>query len=189
MSALESKWSSNVPSAAVGGDGVAKNEADAVHDTNDYWNDLPKGVQDAAITAAAQITKGRSRTLGPEGYIVSFIVYSSQLFTNDNEYSWNLWRSLRSSYILATTYLLRKMHDEALLMVFFAAFLEECLARGHFAATNKLLPSENRSVVADAQGRLAHKHVVPVDAWFSIRCFCYAAINTKTSWTMAAFLR
>ena len=60
---------------------------------------------------------------------------SSELFVEDLEYKWDLPQALKSAYILAADSLIERRLGETTLLLFYSAFLEECLSRGFDAVT------------------------------------------------------
>ena len=74
---------------------------------------------------------GTKSLLSSQSDIWAFILCSSGLFRSDEEYAWNLWRTLHSSCAIAADYLMKKNYDGAFFMIIYNAFVNECLARGY----------------------------------------------------------
>ena len=98
-------------------------------DVESNWNNLPKKSKETIIH--------RLELASQEGSFDSVVeapwllLYLPIIFCHDVEdYHWNLWSSKRSAYILAADYWIKGKSRESLLMVFYATFLEESLARG-----------------------------------------------------------
>ena len=63
--------------------------------------------------------------------VITFIVRLSQLFQDDKEYDWSIGATMSATYILAAELLNKGLITETRRMIFFGAFLHECMSRGH----------------------------------------------------------
>ena len=101
-------------------------------DVESLWNDLPDMSKDMVLKWAGR----HNFDIQLEG--TQILIYFPSLFVHDKNYHWNLWKTKRTSYVLAADLWLKGKNNEALLMVFYAAAVEECLARGLDVVTNYL---------------------------------------------------
>ena len=101
-------------------------------DVESLWNDLPDMSKDMVLKWAGR----HNFDIQLEG--TQKLIYFPSLFVHDKNYHWNLWKTKRTSYVLAADLWLKGKNNEALLMVFYAAAVEECLARGLDVVSNYL---------------------------------------------------
>ena len=92
---------------------------------------FPRGVKEVLLNCPKDgITGGSS--LKNDGFIkvISFLKGCIHCHDEDHEYSWNLWQTARSSYILAASFLLDGRVMDAMFMIFYGAFMRDCLSVG-----------------------------------------------------------
>ena len=105
----------------------ACNFQDFAMDAESNWANLPKGSKEVVFHRAGMYSNNDFDAMIEAP---CFFVFLPSLFREDLEYDWNLWSSLRSTYILAAELWLRGEVRESSLMTCYAAFIEESLARG-----------------------------------------------------------
>lgn len=99
------------------------------------------------------------------------------------DHNWMLWQIIRSSYILAAEFYLIGRDLEALYMVFYAALVEEGVARGLDNVMDIMCPGINEC----QRSYLVLELIVP-DFFAKCAYFHRAAENTKSRKDMASFL-
>ena len=143
------------------------------------WGLFPKGTYE--LLARSVEIRGQ-RDLDE---VIAFVVQSSQLFVEDREYTWNFSRTRWAAYLLAVELLRHGRARETRCMVFYVAFLNECMARGHNVVQDRFVRiCENAGNLQNTQcHRLAIKLV------FSKFAFMNEAVNhTKSLDAMTSFL-
>ena len=104
-------------------------------DVQSNWNNLPKKSKETILYRLEMASKEGNFDVVLEAPMAFF--YLPGIFVQDAEdYHWNLWSSKRSAYILAANFWIKGKSRESLLMVFYATFLEESLARGMDVVTS-----------------------------------------------------
>mmetsp|Transcript_14419 Transcript_14419/g.34767 ORF Transcript_14419/g.34767 Transcript_14419/m.34767 type:complete len:532 (-) Transcript_14419:295-1890(-) len=139
---------------------VSDNDGGDNIDIASYWNDLPKLTKEGLFRTTPTKADDPQNCGNKSTYL--FIVESIRRFLEDTSYGWNLWKTQRSSCILAADFLLtREDQKSAHLMIFYVAFLEECLARGFDAVIALLFaapPLEGRIALGDLFPKFAFLH-------------------------------
>ena len=142
------------------------NTGGGADDIESYWNDLPQGTKHKLFGFLELETGMRT--------VWNFAI--SALF--DNEYDWNVWKTLKSSYVLAADFLHKEKNQEAIYIIFFAALLKEILAR----SINGI------SLLDDEAGEAFLRRAMSIKDIFShYTHLCHAVTYTQSRKAMASF--
>ena len=171
---------------------IQYNFKDLPMDVESNWNNLPKKSKETIHYRSELASKEGDFNVLTEAPMASF--YLPGIFCKDAEdYHWNLWQAKRSAYILAADFWIKGNRPETLLMLFYATFLEECLARGMDVVTSYFRDDprfERTSKAISVEYTDDSKNMIfdTVDM-YSHFAFLHRAIkNTKTGKDMTEFL-
>ena len=161
-------------------------------DVESNWNNLPKKSKETILYRSGLASKeGNFDAVVQAPWL---LVYLPVIFADDVEdYHWNLWTSKRSAYILAADFWIKGKSRESLLMVYYATFLEECLARGMdfvscYYRDDPRLERTSKAIHVEEDRKMRNASF-DLPSMYSYFAFLHRAVmSTKTGKDMTEFL-
>jgi len=167
------------------------NFKDLPMDVESNWNNLPKKSKETILYQSERAYKRNFIAIAEAPLVYQYL---PGIFVRDGEdYHWNLWQAKRSAYILTADFWIKGQRLETLIMLFYATFIEESLARGLDVVTSYFRddPRFERTSKALAVEYTDDKKKMLFDTvdMYSYFAFLYrAVVSTKTGKDMTEFL-